>query len=80
VAELLPLQFHFLEVHNKLYPERNPFTLAQPARLGAFDRAAGTDTIRKLFGASMKYSDIREYLTKDVIPFREASKRYYLYR
>jgi uncharacterized protein YbbC (DUF1343 family) len=79
-AELLPLQFRFLEVHNRLYPDKNPFRLAQPGRLGAFDRAIGTDRIRTLFSASMKYSDIQEYLTKDVKPFRETSKRYYLYK
>jgi uncharacterized protein YbbC (DUF1343 family) len=79
-AELLPLQFRFLEVHNRLYPEKNPFKLAQPGRLGSFDRAVGTDRIRALFSASMKYSDIQGYLTKDVKPFRETSRRYYLYR
>jgi uncharacterized protein YbbC (DUF1343 family) len=80
VAELLPLQFRFLEVHNQLYPDRNPFTLAQPSRLGSFDRAAGTDKIRKLLSASLKYSAVQEFLSKDVVPFRETSKRYHLYR
>ncbi len=79
-AELMPLQFRFLEVHNRLYPDRNPFLLAQPGRLGAFDRAAGTDRIRSLFSRSMRYSDIQEYLSKDVKAFRELSQRYYLYR
>jgi uncharacterized protein YbbC (DUF1343 family) len=79
-AELMPIQFHFLEVHNRLYPDRNPFTLAGSSRLGAFDRAVGTDRIRTLFGDSMRYSDVQEYLSKDVKKFRETSKKYYLYR
>lgn len=79
-AELMPLQFRFLEVHNRLYPDRNPFTLAGGSRLGAFDRAVGTDRIRTLFSNSMKYSDIQEYLSKDAKNFREMSKKYYLYR
>jgi uncharacterized protein YbbC (DUF1343 family) len=79
-AELMPLQFRFLEVHNRLYPDKNPFTLAGSSRLGAFDRAAGTDRIRALFSTSMKYSDIQEYLSKDVKTFREISGKYTLYR
>jgi uncharacterized protein YbbC (DUF1343 family) len=79
-AELMPLQFRFCEVHNRLYPERNPFKIAGSSRLGSFDRAAGTDRVRALFSESMKYSDIQEYLTKDIAPFRETSRRYYLYR
>ncbi len=79
-AELMPLQFRFLEAHNRLYPDRNPFTLAGTSRLGAFDRAVGTDRIRTLFSNSMKYTDVQEYLSKDVKTFRETSKKYYLYR
>lgn len=79
-ADLMPLQFHFLEVHNRLHPDRNPFALAQRGRLAAFDRAAGTDRIRTLFSPSLKYSDIQEYLARDVKTFRQTSKRYYLYQ
>ncbi len=78
-AELMPLQFRFLEVHNRLYPDRNPFSLAGASRIRAFDNATGTDAVRKLFSVSMKYSDVQEILTKDAGPFREIAKRYYLY-
>ncbi len=78
-AELMSLQFRFLEVHNRLYPEKNLFTLAEPSRIRAFDSAAGSDRVRKLFTSSMKFSDLEGYLSKDVKVFRELSKRYYLY-
>lgn len=79
-AELMPLQFRFLEVHNRLYPEKNAFALAQPSRIGAFDRAAGTDRLRKIFSTSMKYSEIQKFLAGDVERFRETARKYYLYR
>jgi uncharacterized protein YbbC (DUF1343 family) len=79
-VELLPIQFHFLEVHHRLYPERNPFARAASGRLNAFDRAAGTDQVRKRFAEKMRYADIREFLGKDVAPFRALSTKYYLYK
>jgi uncharacterized protein YbbC (DUF1343 family) len=79
-AELLPIQFHFLEVHHRLYPDRNPFARASAGRLNAFDRAAGTDQVRRHFAERMQYADIREYLGKDIAPFRTVSAKYHLYR
>lgn len=78
-VDLLGLQFHFLEVHNRLYPERNPFTLANQSRLHSFDLAAGTDNIRKRLTEKMTYESVKAYLTKDVDSFRKVSQKYYLY-
>lgn len=78
-VDLLGLQFHFLEVHNRLYPERNPFTLANQSRLHSFDLAAGTDNIRKRLTEKMTYESVKAYLTKDVDSFRKVSEKYYLY-
>jgi uncharacterized protein YbbC (DUF1343 family) len=78
-VDLLALQFHFLEVHHRLYPERNPFALASQPRLHSFDLAAGTDSIRKRLTEKMTYESIRAYLTKDIDSFRKVSQKYYLY-
>ena len=78
-VNLTSLQFHFLEVHNRLYPDKDPFVLADSSRIRMFDKVAGTDQIRKLFLKRMVYADIEAYLRKDVENFKERSKKYLLY-
>jgi uncharacterized protein YbbC (DUF1343 family) len=77
--DLMGLQFRFMEVHNDLYPGRNPFALAHPSRLTMFDRVAGTDSIRALFTRRMKYADVAAELKRGVGEFRARSARYRLY-
>jgi uncharacterized protein YbbC (DUF1343 family) len=79
-ANLMSLQFLFLQVHNRIYPDKNPFLLADPDRVKSFDNVLGTDVIRKRFSKRMKYEDVREYLQKDVEAFRMKSKKYWLYQ
>lgn len=79
-VNLMSLQFLFLEVHNELYPEKNPFTEGKTSRFGMFDKVCGTSKIRELFSKRMKYEDIQSYLMKDVDAFRKLSEKYYLYR
>jgi uncharacterized protein YbbC (DUF1343 family) len=78
-VNLLELQFYFMQVHNKLYPEKKIFQLADTTRIRMFDRVMGTDQIRKKFGQRYRVEDIEAYLKKDINPFRELSKKYYLY-
>jgi len=77
---LMSLQFLFMQAHNEIYPDKNPFSMAGEANLRAFDRVVGTDEIRKRFVKRMKYEDIREYLEKDVEAFRTRSRKYCLYQ
>lgn len=77
---LMSTQFLFMQVHNELYPNKNPFALADSSRLKMFDKVAGTDRIRKLFNDRMQYKDIEAYLNKDVESFRRRSAKYYLYK
>ncbi|MFA6026948.1 MAG: DUF1343 domain-containing protein [Ignavibacteriaceae bacterium] len=79
-VNLMSLQFLFLEVHNEMYPEKNPFTGCDTSRLKMFDKVCGTSKIRELFTKRMKYEDVQSYLMKDVDAFRKLSKKYYLYR
>jgi uncharacterized protein YbbC (DUF1343 family) len=79
-ADLLGLEFHLLEVHHRLYPDRNPFTLADSSRLKVFDRVIGTDKVRKAFTGRMRFADVEGYLNKDRINFRKISGRYFLYK
>jgi uncharacterized protein YbbC (DUF1343 family) len=75
---LMSMQFLFLQVHNELYPEKNPFDMA-PDRLLMFDRVTGSPKVRELFTQRFRYEDIEEFLHKDVDGFREAAEKYYLY-
>lgn len=77
-AELMNLQFYFMQVHHKLYPDVDLFAQAEN-RWSMFDKVNGTDQIRKLFGENYLVSNIEAYLNKDVQTFREKSKAYYLY-
>jgi uncharacterized protein YbbC (DUF1343 family) len=77
---LIGLQFLFMQVHNELYPDKNPFLMASATRLKAFDNVIGTDEVRKKFVKRMKYEDIRNYLQKDADAFRQKSRQYWLYQ
>ncbi len=79
-VNLMSLQFLFMQVNNELYPDKNPFELAKPARLKMFDKVAGTSKVREMFTKNMRYDDIKNFLHKDVKSFKELSKKYYLYK
>lgn len=77
-VNLMSLQYHFLEVHHELYPDKNPFEHAE-GRHRMFDRVSGTSKVRELFTERMRYEDIEGFLNKDVESFRQISKKYFLY-
>jgi len=78
-AELLPLQFYFMQINNQLYPGKNIFAMTDSSRIKMFDKVMGTDKIRKIFSENYKVNDIKNYFTKDVEKFKEISKKYFLY-
>jgi uncharacterized protein YbbC (DUF1343 family) len=78
-TELMYLQFHFMEVHHKLYPEHDLFDKA-PHRWRMFDIVCGTDEIRTTFRENYRFEDIKPIFERDVAEFREMSKKYYLYK
>lgn len=77
---LLELQFYFLQVHNELHPDKNPFSLATSSRIKMFDLVLGTDKVRKKFSKHFRVEDIHKFLNKDIQWFRKLSRRYYLYK
>jgi uncharacterized protein YbbC (DUF1343 family) len=78
-VNLLELQFYFMEIHNKLYPDKKIFNEADSTRIKMFDKVMGTDKIRNDFSKQYKVNDIKSYLRKDVKAFRALSRKYYLY-
>jgi uncharacterized protein YbbC (DUF1343 family) len=78
-VDLMSLQFLFMEINNEIYPDYNPFNMANQRSLDFFDKVVGTSKIRELFVTRMKYEDIKDYLEKDVEGFKKISKKYYIY-
>ncbi len=78
-ADLMKLQFWFMQVHREMYPEKDVFEMGKN-RWTMFDKVTGTDQIRKRFSKNYKVSDIEKYLDKDVKSFKEKSSNYYLYK
>jgi uncharacterized protein YbbC (DUF1343 family) len=78
-VNLMSLQFLFMQVNNELYPDKNPFVLADAGRLKSFDRVAGSDSVRILFTKRMRYDDVKPFLDKDLNAFSEKAKKYMLY-
>ncbi len=77
-AELMLLQYYFMQVHKELYPDTDIFKLGEN-RWSMFDKVSGSNEVRKRFMESYKVDDIRDYLNKDVESFRKKSQQYYLY-
>ena len=75
---LMGLQFMFMDVHHKLYPEKDVYSLSEK-RHNMFDKVTGSSKIREAFFKNYNYSDIEPILYKDVESFRELSEKYYLY-
>jgi uncharacterized protein YbbC (DUF1343 family) len=78
-VNLMSLQFLFMQINNELYPDHNPFKMADDSSLSMFDKVMGTSKIREQFVKRMKYDDIKDYLEKDVEKFKEISGKYYIY-
>lgn len=78
IPNLINIQFNVLEEILKLKPELlKCFTNNEPQNK-MFDKAIGTDKIRK-FIIDGKFKKISDYLNKDINSFKELSKKYYLY-
>lgn len=79
-VDLLGLQYLFMQVQQELYPDKNPFLLADASRIKMFDKVMGTDKVRLAFSRRMRYEDIRERFIAEAKAFQTRSQRYYLYK
>ena len=78
-VNLMAIQFLFMQVHNELYPDKNPFRLADASRIRMFDKVSGSDQVRLAFEKRMQYGDVKTMLEKDLEKFRTTAKKYLLY-
>ena len=77
--DLMPIQYYFMQVHKNLYPEKDPFKMASLNRIKMFDKAMGTDKVRKTFSKNFKVEDVFHLLNEGLIDFRIQAEKYYLY-
>ena len=77
--DLILVQFYFMQEHNKLYPNRNPFTRASKNQLEMFDKAMGNDTTRKTFEKDFMVEDIERILKTGLDDYLIIKKKYHLY-
>jgi uncharacterized protein YbbC (DUF1343 family) len=76
---LMELQFYFMQINHKLYPDKDLFEMSTRTRVKMFDKVLGTDKIRELFSKRFLVKDIHDFLYRDVESFRRLALRYYLY-
>lgn len=78
VAQLVPLQFWFMQVHHEMHPDVDVFGRSTD-RWRMFDRVNGTDEIRERFARRYRVADIEDLLMGDVSGFARRSAPYRLY-
>ena len=78
-AHLTSVQFYIMQEIAKMYPDKEVMQNANTGRFRMFDLVTGSNFIREKFTETKQYKDIEAYWNKDVEPFKEKSKKYYLY-
>ncbi len=78
-VNLTNVQFHILEALIALYPEKNPFNLADSSRNAMFDKVAGTDEVRKALMNGTTADVIISGWRKEISDFLPTRKKYLLY-
>jgi uncharacterized protein YbbC (DUF1343 family) len=79
-VDLLGIQFLFLQVHHELYPDKDPFQLADGSRIRMFDKVMGTDKVRLAFTKTMRYVEVQKWFAEEAGKFQKRSEKYYLYK
>lgn len=78
-VNLTNIQMHVIETLIALYPDKNPFILADSSRNAMFDKVAGTDEVRKELMKGTPASTIIAGWQKGVTEFQSIRKKYLLY-
>ena len=78
-ARLVEIQFLVMQELAKLYPDKKTFENCDKGRFRMFDIVCGSDYIRKTFSKTYTWESIKEFFEKDEKPFKEKSRKYYLY-
>ena len=75
-VRLVGVQFHVMDVHRKLYPDKKLF---DTQRNGMFDKACGTDQVRKMFEAGESADAVLKAWDTGAKAFAAPRAKYLLY-
>lgn len=78
-VNLTNLNLYIIETVIKLYPDKNPFVLADSNRIAMFDKVMGTDEVRKSLMQGISASSIIASWQKGIDEFMNLRKKYLLY-
>lgn len=78
-VNLFSIQFHFLQIHNMLYPDKNAFEIASNSNIVMFDKAIGSTQLRMKIAKTNDYKAIKHIVDKDVQNFKIKKLSYHLY-
>lgn len=79
-ARLSEIQFYVMQEIANLYPDKAVFNNADEKRYRMFDQVSGSDYVRLNFAKNNRFADISDFWYKEVAPFKQLSKEYYLYK
>jgi uncharacterized protein YbbC (DUF1343 family) len=78
-VNLTNIQLHVIETLIALYPDKNPFLLADSDRNAMFDKVVGTDEVRKRLTEGVSAVSIITSWQNTVDEFMKTRKKYLLY-
>jgi uncharacterized protein YbbC (DUF1343 family) len=73
------VQVNVIDALQRLFPDNDIFTGAKPDRIGSFDRATGSDEMRKEFQNRRSAEEILRMLDRERAPFMIERQKYLLY-
>ena len=73
------IQIAILEALLRLFPENNIFDRAKPERINSFDKAVGTDELRRELLNNDSIQDILRKIEQSQSQFRTKREKYLLY-
>jgi uncharacterized protein YbbC (DUF1343 family) len=77
--DLAAVQLTILDVLLQEYAERDLFVRAKPSRIKSFDKAVGTDEVRRRFQAGVPVEEILEWAGNQAAEFAKQREAYLLY-
>ena len=78
-VNLTDINLYIIEALISLYPDKNPFLLADSSRNAMFDKVMGTDDVRKKLTSGVTASSIIASWEKEISEFMKMRKKYLLY-
>ena len=78
-TRLSEVQFYVMQEIATLYPDKAVFDNANKDRFNMFDKVSGSDFVRLNFAKNNRFEEIKDFWYKETEPFKEKSKKYWLY-